>query len=345
MTAAHLSGETMASTHTRLDPNALKLTTDLLFQDVWADTTQSGVTARPTIRLRYTGNINASDNLATAVPTRGIINYPDHIQPLWSRARGANTCTNCHVTGAKLDLSGTVGGGGRMVSYEELMLGDPIIDPNTGLPKTQIEDGVPVVLRQPALADTMASEGDALGLARKSRLMEIMSGQSLMSSAEARTAHPAPPGTAPNHATLLNAAEKRLLAEWMDLGGKYYNDPFNASAGVREVVTLDQASFEAKVLPILNSTCASNCHMAVGSSKGNNFRDNRFVLTGSPEGDYNVTLSMITDTCHAASNALLTRPSSVPHPSGAKQTTAVLPTNSANYATLLKWISGGCPTP
>ena len=28
---------------------------------------------------------------------------------------------------------------------------------------------------------------------------------------------------------MLNAAEKRLISEWMDLGGKYYNDPFNAN--------------------------------------------------------------------------------------------------------------------
>jgi hypothetical protein len=55
----------------------------------------------------------------------------------------------------------------------------------------------------------------------------------------ARTAHPTP-GTAPDHATLLNAAELRLLAEWMDLGGQYYNDPFDASGGVRSVTGLER---------------------------------------------------------------------------------------------------------
>ena len=237
-------------------------------------------------------------------------------------------------------------GGGRLVSYEELMVGDPVIDPVTGLPVTRLEEGVPVVVRQAALVDTGASEGDANGLARKSRLMEILSGHSLKADAGAVAAHPTPAAPAPNHATLLNAAEKRLLAEWMDLGGKYYTDPFDAGAGIRNVVTLDQPSFEAQVLPILRSTCATNCHMAVGSGRGNDFRNNRFVLTGNPEGDFNVTLTMINDTCHAASNPLLAKPSTVPHPAGALgQTTAVLPTGSANYATLLRWISGGCPTP
>ena len=342
MSAAHLSGETMASTRTRLDVSALQLVSDMLYQDVWADTTQTAVKARSAITLRYTGNASASDDLVTAVPTNGIINYPDHIQPLWTRDRGTNTCTSCHTASGKLDLSGTIAGTGRMASYEKLMLGAPKLDAN-GKPVTQLRDGIPEIVRKAALVDTGASEGEAVGLARKSRLMEILSGQSLMSSSEAKTEHPTPPSSAPDHSAMLNAAEKRLIAEWIDLGGKYYNDPF--AAGVKNVGTLTQSSFVAKVLPILTSTCAKNCHMAVGSSaSGTSFRDNRFVLTGSEEGDYNVTLSMINDTCKAANNPLLTRPSTVPHPAGAvNQTTAVLPTTSANYAAILNWIAGGCP--
>ena len=74
-------------------PTALNLGTDLAHTDVWADTTKAGVTARPGITIRYTGNANAADDLATAAPVNGIINYPDHIQPIWTRDRGANTCT------------------------------------------------------------------------------------------------------------------------------------------------------------------------------------------------------------------------------------------------------------
>lgn len=344
LASAHLSGETMASTRTRLDANALKLVSDLIYQDVWADTTQAGVSARAPISLRYTGNTDPSQDLATPVPTNGIINYPEHIQPLWTRNRGSNTCTNCHNASAGLNLLGTVAGSGRLASYDELLIGDPVIDPSTGLPKTQLKDGVPEVVRQPALVNTDASEGDALGLARKSRLMEILAGQLLMSSADAQTAHPTP--TTVNHAGMLNAAEKRLLAEWMDLGGKYYNDPFNANAGVRTISTLSQDSFEAKVLPILNSTCATYCHMGVGSGAGKSFIHNRFVLTGDPEGDYNVTLTMISDTCNPASNTLLSKPSTIPHPSGAAgQTTAVLPAGGTDFATIVQWIATGCPTP
>ncbi len=345
MTGAHQSGETMAALRTRLDPASLSLSPDMTYTDVWADTSKAGVKARASISIRYTGNASASDDLATAVPSNGLINYPDHIQPLWTRNRGANTCTGCHADTAKLDLRATFAGSGRLTSYEELLVGDPVIDTATGLPVTRIEEGVPVIVRGAALVETMA--GSATGMARSSRLTEIVFGESLKAGSAARTAHPNPPATAPNHALMLNAAEKRLITEWMDLGGQYYNNPFDS--GVRAISTLSQATFEAQVYPILNSTCAASCHQAIGdktTAAGTVFRENRFVLTGSPEGDYNVTLSMISDTCNAASNYLLSRPSTVPHPAGAiGQTTAVLPIGSAKYAAIASWIATGCPKP
>ncbi len=340
MASAHQSGETMASTRTRLDPSALKLNTDMVFKEIWADTSKSGVSGRPALTLRYTGNPSASDDLATAVPVNGIINYPEHIQPVWSRNRGANTCTTCHFDPLKLDLSGTIGGSGRVTSYDELLMGDPVIDPATGLPQTRTEEGVVTVVRGAALVDTAASEEDALGMARKSRLVEILSGQNLMASTGTRTTHPNPPATAPDHSKMLNRAEMRLIAEWIDLGSKYYNDPFDANSAVREVKGLSQATFESQVMPILRASCSAGCHQPVGSSatataSGTSFRNNRFVLTGDADGDYNATLSMVTNTCNPPSNPLLKRPSTAPHP-------AALPTGSANYNALAKWIATGC---
>ena len=349
MASAHLSGESYADTHTRLDATQLLLKPDMIYTDVWADTSKAGVTARKSVALKYTGNAVAADDLVTAVPTNGIINYPDHIQPLWTRDRGANTCTNCHNNPDKLDLSATIAGDGRVESYDEVMIGDPVLDPTTGLPETMIDEGVLVIKRSPALVSTMASEGDALGLARQSRLTEILWGETLMAGTDAETIYPSPPATAPDHSLMLNAAEKRLLAEWMDTGGKYYNDPFNAANGMRQVNGLDEATFTAKVLPILTTTCAAACHQAIGSDDptlpkiGTSFRNNRFVLTGDPDGDYGVTLSMISNACNPASNYLLARPSTVPHPTGAVGvTTAVLPVGSANYNIIANWIAGGC---
>lgn len=340
----HQSGETMASLRTRLDNTRFALKADMEFVDDWADTSRTGVTARAPITIRYTGNANPADDLATAVPTQGFINYPDHIQPLWTRDRGANTCTNCHTDPAKLDLRGSIAGTGRVTSYEELVVGDPEIDPATGLPVTRLRDGEPEIVRGPALVETMA--GGAAGMARSSRLTEIMSGETLKAGADARTTFPGPTGTAPNHATMLNKAEKRLIAEWMDLGGLYYNNLVANGSPVR-LTTLSEATFERDVFPILQSDCAS-CHQPVGSSgaaqTAQSFANNRFVLAGSVEGDFNVSLTMISDVCNGPSNALLRRPSTVPHPSGATQTTALLPAGSAKYNAIASWIASGCPS-
>jgi len=355
LAVAHETGETMAGTRTRLDPTALKLGRDMVFQDFWADTTKAGVTARSSVTIKYTGNPNPADDLPAAIPApvNGIVNYPTHIAPLWTLNRGANTCTGCHNDPDKLDLSASITGTGRVASYQEIMLGDPALDPVTGLPITMIEDGELMIVRGPALVDTMASEGEALGLARKSRIYEILSGRTLMSSADAKTAHPNPPATAPDHSKMLNKAELRVLAEFIDLGGKYFNDPFDPAANVKALNGRDEATFEKDVMPILTKTCASFCHQAVGSSipgdttapkAGTNFHENRFVLVGDVKGDYGVTLSMISNACNPASNYLLKKPSSVPHPStlATPQTSAVLPIGSAAYNTIANWIATGC---
>ena len=342
LVSQRLPGETMASTRTRLDASALQLGPDPVATDVWADTSQPGVLAKPALALRYVGNADPADDLATPAPVNGVINYLQHIQPLWDRPRGTNgagTCTTCHHDPARLDLRGTVGGTGRVSSYEKLTVGDPLIGAN-GQPQIRIEDGVPMVVRGPALVDTDSGDANTAGQARKSRLTEILWGQTLLASAAARTTFPDPPAGAPDHSRLLNAAEKRLLAEWMDLGGQYYNDPFDAASGVRQVTSLSQAGFVAQVQPVLSAQCAA-CHQA-----GLGDPQNRFVLTGSPQGDYNVTLGLINDTCNAAANPLLARPSTLPHPAAAVgQTTAVLPVGSSGYTQIAAWIASGCTGP
>jgi hypothetical protein len=344
LSSAHQSGETMASVRTRLDPTLLNLRTDLAYTDMWADTTQNGIVARPSVAIAYTGNASASDNLATAVPANGVINYPDHVQPLWIRNRGANTCVTCHADATKLDLRGITGGSGRLTSYDELLLGDPVIDGN-GQPVIQLRDGVPVVQRGIALVENSSGAMNSAGIARKSRLTEIMFGETLLAGAASRTAHPSPPVGAPDHSTMLNAAEKRVLVEWMDLGGQYYNNPFDSN-GVRSLPMLSMATFESQVLPVLRTNCIG-CHQAGTTNAppppGVSFRGNRFVLTGDADGDFGVSLSMITDACTPGSNYLLQRPSTVPHPSGATgQATALLPVGSAGYTSIFNWISAAC---
>jgi hypothetical protein len=346
LAGAHQAGETMADTRARLDPALLTLMADMVSTDNWADTTKPGVTAKASITLRYTGNPDPANDLKTLAPVNGLIDYPANIQPLWSLDRGANTCTTCHTAAdTRLNLTNTKAGTGRLASYESLLLGPPVLDAS-GKPTIFLDNGVPMIQRLPALVDTMASEGDATGLARKSRLMEIMAGVRLMSSDQAVTTHPNPPASAPDHSKMLNAAEKRLLAEWMDLGGKYYNNPFNTDSSVRHVGGLLATTFQTAVFPILNTTCGPLCHQAQGSKPAGSFFENRFVLTGDPVGDYGTTLSMISDVCTPPANYLLSRPSTIPHPDAdILQTVAVLPANSAHYKTIADWILTGCPTP
>jgi hypothetical protein len=334
MSGAHQNGETMAALRTRIDPSALNMGGDMLFSDIWADTSKPGVTARTAIALRYTGNAVGADDLATTAPVNGIINYPDHIAPIWTRDRGANTCTNCHTDPVKLDLRSNISGTGRMTSYQELLLGDPVIGAN-GQPVTRIVDGVPEIVRGPALVDNMVSGAE--GITRASRLGEILFGESLKASAEARAAHPNPPGTAPNHATMLNAAERRLVTEWMDLGGQYFNNVSASNSPAKTATALSRSVFDATVQPVLNVKCVS-CHQP-----GVGFQRNRFILTGNGDGDFNVTLSMISNTCNVASNTLMQRPSTAPHPNGATgQTTPPLPVGSSGYTAIAAWISAGC---
>ena len=102
---------------------------------------------------------------------------------------------------------------------------------------------------------------------------------------------------------MLNRAEKRLVAEWMDLGGQYYNDPFNAASGVRSVTALSETTFETTVFsrscraPAPRPATRPIGSDAVTATGSTSFRENRFVLTGSvPKGT--TTLDAVDDLRH-----------------------------------------------
>ena len=48
---------------------------------------------------------------------------------------------------------------------------------------------------------------------------------------------------------LLNAAEKRLVTEWMDLGGQYFNNVSASNSPARTAVTLSRSAFDTNVYP------------------------------------------------------------------------------------------------
>ncbi len=350
------SGESMAETRTRFDPAARTLETDIAYTDVWTDPAAAMRAADAPSNVDYTGVTGLYTAAAIQDLNDGFINYPDHLQPVWD----AN-CIGCHAgatPAGDLDLSSSLAGSGRLLSYDELLIGDPVIDPATGLPEVTIDDDEVRIVREAPLVRV----GDSGTSSRSSHLIEVLFARELNA-----------PQTlgATDHTALgadtLNASERRVVTEWIDIGAQYYNDPFDdANAnGVDElseirgsVAGLSQAAFTASVHPLLMSDCAG-CHQAFGSIDGvpdlnaqnPGFSANRFVLTGNPDGDFNVTSAQVNDVCDAAASALVSRPASMeadnpPHPSvmGAP----VLAMGGAGYATLLAWIdaaaaANGCP--
>jgi hypothetical protein len=322
-------GESMAETRTRLDPAALELSFDLVYQDVWTDPAQAGRAPDAPLVISYDGL-----PAGVPVPVQGIVNYPDHIQPLWEADRGDATCVGCHASdvvddplSAGLDLRGTRSGSGRLKSYEELLIGDPVLDPETGLPTLRVRpNGAIEIVRSAPLVSTGGSRDSSRSSGLMAKLFEqpLRSGRTLVD----------PPTV--DHRDLLNASELRLLAEWIDLGAQYYNDPFDDADGdgfraLSEVrgglQGLSSALFAATVHPVLMNQCAG-CHQPFGNTGSpatpdepvnQGFRSSRYVLTGNLEGDFNVSVSMVADVCQPEASYLLLRPGSTelddpPHP-------------------------------
>ena len=319
-------GESMAETRTRMYPEQMDLVPDPVFTDIWTDPVLAGRSPDPDLVLTY-------DGLPPGVtaPVNGIVNYPDHIHPLWEADRGENTCTNCHDNDVKddpvsagLNLKGTIGGTGRLTSYEQLMVGDPVIDETTGLPVLRVmDDGEIEVVREPALVET----GNSSQSSRTAHLVEKLFEQELRAGYALTT----PPSV--DHAGMLSPGELRMVAEWIDLGGQYYNDAhddadgdgYRALSEVRGGIRgLSESTFESSVHTVLMEQCAA-CHQPFGGlgipgePENPDFSPNRFVLTGNVEGDLNVSLSMVDDVCSPETSYLLLYPSAegpdaLPHP-------------------------------
>jgi hypothetical protein len=340
LTAA--SGESMAETRKRIellaDPAALELKPHLSFTDVWTDLAAPAVVAAgrtttdPDLLIDYTGLTTAAP--ATTGVNRGVIDYPTHIQPLWTKARTGGSCASCHSDPVALDLSGTTTGTGRLQSYDELLIGDPVLDA-AGLPTFEIVDDELRLIRADAQVDP--------GSARGSHLIEVLFNQELRSALTLG---------ATNHGTMLNASEKRLVSEWNDLGAQHNNSPRDSGGVLRGVTGLSEAVFNAGVHPILLNRCGV-CHQAVGlpgtggTTPNGGFVGRRFVLTGQAEGDFNVTLSMISNVASPGMNELLRRPASTgtnPAHGVTLGGGAVMPASDADYQCIVRWIQGAaCP--
>ena len=132
---------------------------------------------------------------------RVTISYPLHIQPLWDKDRGANTCVNCHTASTAktgyLDLAdgAAANNANQDNSYQQLLMAATVTTTNTNTGAT-----VTTTVRPAEFIS-----GDALD----SHFFQVFV-------------------TDATHIGLLSPAEMRLLSEWVDIGAQYYNNPFVA---------------------------------------------------------------------------------------------------------------------
>ncbi|TGD75624.1 hypothetical protein E4634_01675 [Mangrovimicrobium sediminis] len=193
------------------------------------------------------------------LPGRIVINYPDHIQPIWDRVRAPvmdgegneiETCTGCHtsagdtvVPAGQLDLDALPSDAEPLQyrSYRELLTGDgeQWLDANGALADrvwectvTDDEGNTTVTTQTPGVAAT-AQAGSANG---SERFFACFEGGSCgpadapplpANCIEESDPVPATRNTI-DHVGLLSEAELRLVSEWLDIGAQYFNNPFDS---------------------------------------------------------------------------------------------------------------------
>ena len=241
-------GETMAQTYTRIN-GIHRLNPDIVYDDVWTD---------PMAAPKADSFTYAYADLSTPAPItsacaadwtslcRVVINYEQHIHPIWSVDRTVldtdgvtvlddYTCTACHasqdamgaarVPDGQLDLTdGPSSDNPDMFkSYRELLFND----------NEQIVDMGALIDR---LVDTGEFErdenGDLIldGAGNPIPIFATVNVPASMNTAGAmastRFMSRFRPGG--SHEGFLTPPELKLIAEWLDLGAQYYNNPFDA---------------------------------------------------------------------------------------------------------------------
>jgi hypothetical protein len=217
----------------------------VLYTDVWTDPNKA--TRGLSITLSYTAldakdgeAIPTSTNCATAwaYNCRIIINYPQHIQPIWDLKRqtldagGAvtadHTCTQggCHTTtdamgavqapAGQLNLTSTASNDVPVqpVSYRQLLFQHPEQQANMG-----------------ALVN-VAGPPDANGNPTTIPVGPYLNAGSANGGLSAQFLGRFATGSGSTHAGYLSAAELRLLSEWLDIGAQYFNNPFDPKVPV-----------------------------------------------------------------------------------------------------------------
>jgi hypothetical protein len=246
-------GETMAQARARQGCAAaatcpdLNLSVNVVFTDVWTDPAQR--TPDPDILYSYTDTsfttpppTSAACTTAWSSTCRIVINYTQHIQPVWDKVREVtdamgtvianNTCSRagCHnttndmampmVPAGQLDLQAVASDEQQLQlrSYRELFFTDNEQEVIMGALQDRLVPGPPDQNGNPTQVTVGVGPYLTAGSARGARSAQFL----------ARFA----PGSGSTHAGYLSAAELRLLSEWLDIGAQYFNNPFDPAVPV-----------------------------------------------------------------------------------------------------------------
>ncbi|MEM9254722.1 MAG: hypothetical protein AAGA91_04700 [Pseudomonadota bacterium] len=242
-----------------------ELTTEPQYEDEWhaADVTPDAAindrafpTPWPPIANERPLLVN---DLDPGQPGRIVINYIDHIQPIWERTREAifdadgnpvDTCIGCHdsagdtvVAAGQLDLSSLPSDlePNHYRSYSELLMedneqwlsiDDALVD-RQRLCSSVDETGNTVTITESIPLASAMSGGTAAG---SQRFFDCFEGGDcgrpdtppLPANCTEDDGVPVPATrNTVNHEGTLSEPELRLLSDWLDIGAQYYNNPFD----------------------------------------------------------------------------------------------------------------------
>jgi hypothetical protein len=258
-------GQTMAQIYNMRRPDCSEtiigrdLSLQLSYSDEWTDPAST-----PDTSFDYSYDPDWIDipalitaNLDPSLDSRIVINYIDHIQPIWERTRPDaidplidNNCVGCHNTSGdslvppgQLDLTSMPSdiNSDHYRSYRELLsrddeqlinLGGSLANRQQDCTDVDVDGNVLNFTVSVSVQSSMRSSG-ANNSNRFFSCFESLDCGTLTPSTPptgcvegANTPSPSTINTV-NHMGMLSDAELRLISEWLDVGAQYYNNPFD----------------------------------------------------------------------------------------------------------------------
>ncbi|RMH22831.1 MAG: hypothetical protein D6698_00490, partial [Gammaproteobacteria bacterium] len=214
----------------------------------WTDPAVAGRAIDPPLLLTYSATGTPSPAKGACSPNwtpgcRIILHYPDHIQPLWDKNRGNDTCILCHATrdangilqvpAGQLDLSGSASPdqADHLTSYRELLFPDNVQILNMGALQDQLvqatdANGQPLFQTDNNGNLILDNSGNPIPVMITVPVAPVMSTNGAASSPRFFSLFQ----TGGTHQGRLSPDELRLISEWLDIGAQYYNNPFSAPA-------------------------------------------------------------------------------------------------------------------